>query len=98
MSEMVCKEKLSVLLNTNSKIRKIYVTGDRNTKGEFSKTSLTVVVDSNDTIRGLSLARLQSDIESLLDCKITMYELSELDLDKTLKQKIMQTRALVITR
>ena len=97
MTEAVCRERLAVLLKNNL-IDKIYVVGDKNSKGEFIKSAMTVVVDSKDRIKGLSLAKLQSEVESLLDTKVNLYELIELQLDDNLKEKLMKNKPLVIAR
>lgn len=97
MSEALCREKLAKLLD-NSLINRVLVVGDKNGKGDYVKSSLTVIVDSGDRIKGLSLAKLQSEIEVLMDTKIALYELVELDFDERLKAKITQNKPLVITR
>lgn len=97
MTEAVCREKLGRLLD-NKLINKVFVVGEKNAKGEYVKASLTVVVDSGDRIKGLSLAKLQSEIEVLMDTKVALYELVELEFDERLKAKITQSKPLVISR
>lgn len=98
MSETLCKEKLGVMLNKYPKIKQIIVTGKRNSDGTFVKGSMIVVVDSNDSIRGLALAKVQDDIEQVLGFSIEMYERCELELDKNLKAKVVNVgKALLIS-
>lgn len=100
MSETMCKEKLGAIFNKYSNIKQILITGKRNTgDNTFIKGSMVVVIDSNDTIRGLALAKVQDDIEHILGFDIEMYERCELELDKNLKAKIVNLgKPLVISK
>ena len=89
MSETMCKQKLESVLKSNSKIKSILVTGKRNEEGVFVKNSMAIIIDSNDTIRGLALVKLQELIKTSLGFDVKVYEKCELELDSNLKTKLI---------
>lgn len=98
LDKMLCSQKLEGLFKSYPTIEQFGIVGKRNSDGGLVKEGMIIVVYSNDTIKGLELAKLQSNIEFALGFKVGVYERCELELDENLKNKVITNRAFLITR